>query len=199
MPSWRRGGVATQRPAKPSTPVRFRSSPLKVPVNQHFSAEPLRRRSSTLPNSRLHGSDFCGHLQGFCPATDARNLGIRQKAVEGSMGRTDHCAGGEQRNGTLNLDLVRGEDLGEAHVEVFEAVVESRMPRSSTGCSTSMLMGSPMPASSEPSTSLAPMAISDALRRSGPGATVSADPRHPCSRARATSRTRAGSPATPRR
>ena len=25
---WRRGGVATQRPAKPSTPVRFRSSPL---------------------------------------------------------------------------------------------------------------------------------------------------------------------------
>jgi hypothetical protein len=27
-PSRRRGGVATQRPAKPSTPVRFRSSPL---------------------------------------------------------------------------------------------------------------------------------------------------------------------------
>ncbi len=26
-PIWRRGGVATQRPAKPSTPVRFRSSP----------------------------------------------------------------------------------------------------------------------------------------------------------------------------
>src|ERR1019366_8564870 len=26
--SWRRGGVATQRPAKPSTPVRLRSSPL---------------------------------------------------------------------------------------------------------------------------------------------------------------------------
>src|SRR4051812_44569710 len=25
---WRRGGVATQRPAKPCTPVRFRSSPL---------------------------------------------------------------------------------------------------------------------------------------------------------------------------
>src|SRR5205823_261090 len=26
-PCWRRGGVATQRPAKPFTPVRFRSSP----------------------------------------------------------------------------------------------------------------------------------------------------------------------------
>ena len=30
-PSRRRGGVATQRPAKPSTPVRFRSSPLSSP------------------------------------------------------------------------------------------------------------------------------------------------------------------------
>ena len=29
----RRGGVATQRPAKPSTPVRFRSSPLVLPAN----------------------------------------------------------------------------------------------------------------------------------------------------------------------
>src|SRR3954466_1774074 len=26
--AWRRGGVATQRPAKPCTPVRFRSAPL---------------------------------------------------------------------------------------------------------------------------------------------------------------------------
>src|SRR5438874_183235 len=28
----RRGGVVTQRPAKPSTPVRFRSSPLLLPA-----------------------------------------------------------------------------------------------------------------------------------------------------------------------
>jgi hypothetical protein len=32
--SWRRGGVATQRPAKPSTPVRLRSSPSKSPANE---------------------------------------------------------------------------------------------------------------------------------------------------------------------
>ena len=41
-PTRRRGGVATQRPAKPSTPVRFRSSPLLAPnrrVCRGFSAK----------------------------------------------------------------------------------------------------------------------------------------------------------------
>ena len=40
--SRRRGGVATQRPAKPSTPVRFRSSPLgQFSVEFSIWAEPL--------------------------------------------------------------------------------------------------------------------------------------------------------------
>ena len=49
--SWRRGGVVTQRPAKPSTPVRFRSSPYwpfgpsALPLERLF----VRRRSHRAP------------------------------------------------------------------------------------------------------------------------------------------------------
>jgi hypothetical protein len=49
--SWRRGGVATQRPAKPFTPVRFRSSPWKVPGNRQFWTARTRRRPSVFRDS----------------------------------------------------------------------------------------------------------------------------------------------------
>jgi hypothetical protein len=59
----RRGGVATQRPAKPSTPVRFRSSPLKSPANRlartnrrRATRRLARRRSPRFDGSRWNAA-----------------------------------------------------------------------------------------------------------------------------------------------
>ena len=52
---WRRGGVATQRPAKPSTPVRLRSSPLG-PSARHAPRATTQPRATTVKKSRLYGS-----------------------------------------------------------------------------------------------------------------------------------------------
>jgi hypothetical protein len=53
--------VATQRPAKPSTPVRFRSSPWKSPANRHLFRAAYRWIS-------LHRSDFIARLGGWFTA-----------------------------------------------------------------------------------------------------------------------------------
>src|SRR5215208_3068325 len=53
----RRGGVVTQRPAKPFTPVRFRSAPLGAERNRHLAVleHPAAPRVEAL-SSELHGS-----------------------------------------------------------------------------------------------------------------------------------------------
>jgi hypothetical protein len=104
----RRGGVATQRPAKPSTPVRFRSSPLKSPANRRFWLSRCaddRLLSHRSPKKPSAWPDFGGHLQRICPATDASIPALGQKAVDGCHSRKRSRAGRRRAHSLVSASM----------------------------------------------------------------------------------------------
>ena len=83
----RRGGVATQRPAKPCTPVRFRSAPLAgFAVNRHVGSFAPNRRPRRRPPARRGSAPRC---RGAGPGrATLRDRGETMSGVARTSGRS---------------------------------------------------------------------------------------------------------------
>src|SRR3954465_10481381 len=81
-PSRRRGGVATQRPAKPFTPVRFWSAPLGPPLRRPLPGEPAE---AEVPAGTVH-ADVVGDVHLGPVRRELRRVAGAQALVEAAAG-----------------------------------------------------------------------------------------------------------------